>query len=87
MSKVTNKQIRQLLFDLGFHSRPSVHHKKCLVLEHPDSQAVLMLPANRDDQAAREPDVISLRTHLQHRGHLDDQQFDRFLEHGVLRAS
>lgn len=83
---VTNQQLRQLLSDLGFENQDSVE-PKCLVFEHPESHARLLLPANRDNQAARSADVLSLRTHLQYRGHLTEEAFDNFVEHGQLRAS
>jgi len=83
---VTNQQLRQLLSDLGFEKHDSVE-TKCLVFEHPESRARLLLSANRDDQAARSADVLSLRTHLLYRGHLTEEAFDNFVEHGQLHAS
>jgi len=83
---ITNQQLRQLLSNLGFEKQDSVE-PKCLVFEHPESHARLLLPSNRDDQAARSADVLSLRTHLLHRGHLTEEAFDSFVEHGQLRAS
>lgn len=84
--QVTNRQLRQLLLDLGFQSRKSVE-PKCLVFDHPDSGACVLLPSNKEDDAARAADVISIRTHLHYRGHLDEEQFEHFVESGVLRAS
>jgi len=82
----TNRQLRQLLVDLGFEVRESVE-PKCLVLEHSQSNARVLLPSNRDEEPAREADLISIRTHLIYRGHLDQAGFERFLEDGTLRAS
>ena len=84
--KVTNSQLRQLLTDLGFTSRASVE-PKCAVFEHTDSGARLLMPANRDNEPAREADILSLRMHLDRRGHLEQDAFDEFIEHGVLKAS
>ncbi|MCU0982709.1 MAG: hypothetical protein MUF25_26410 [Pirellulaceae bacterium] len=85
MNRVTNRQLRELLRDLGFESRGSVE-PKCFVLEHPKSKARLLLPSNKDDEEARFADILSIRTHLVYRGHLDDEQFERFIENGQLRA-
>ena len=82
----TNHQLRQLLIDLGFEARNSVE-PKCQVFEHSDSKARVLLPLNKDEELAREADVISIRTHLMYRGHLNQEGFDRFVKGGVLRAS
>jgi hypothetical protein len=82
----TNRQLRQLLIDLGFESRESVE-ANCLVFEHPESKARLLLPSNKDQEPAREADVISIRTHLMYRRHLDQADFERFLQAGTLQAS
>ncbi len=86
MNRVTNRQLRELLRCLGFDSRRSVE-PKCVVLEHPASKTRLLLPSNKDDEEARFADILSIRTHLLYRGHLDEEQFERFIEHGQLRAS
>jgi hypothetical protein len=82
----TNRQLRQLLVDLGFESRKSVE-PNCLVFEHPESKARLLMPSNKDDDSAREADVISIRTHLMYRRHLDQADFEHFLQAGTLKAS
>lgn len=84
--QVTNQQLRDLLARLGFQSRDSVE-PKCLVFEHPESQARLLLPSNRDNDDARSADILSLRTHLIHRGHLTEDAFEDFVQHGQLRAT
>ena len=73
----TNHQLRQLLIDLGFEVRQSVE-PNCVVLEHAESKARLLMPSNKDDEPAREADVISIRAHLMYRGLLDPS-------HGVLK--
>ncbi len=60
---------------------------KCQVFEHSESKARVLLPLNKDEEPAREADVISIRTHLMYRGHLDQAGFEQFLKEGVLRAS
>ena len=82
----TNRQLRELLLDLGFEAHKSVD-PNCLVLEHAESKARMRMPANRDEEPAREADVISIRTHLMYRGHLDQAGFERFLKEGTLKAS
>jgi hypothetical protein len=82
----TNRQLRQLLIDLGFLSRKSVE-ANCLVFEHPESKARLLMPANKDEEPARQADMISIRTHLTYRRHLDQADFERFLQAGTLKAS
>ena len=82
----TNHQLRQLLIDLGFEARNSVE-PKCQVFEHSDSKSRVLLPLNKDEETAREADIISIRTHLMYRGHLDQAGFEQFLKEGVLRAS
>lgn len=84
--QLTNYQLRQLLIDVGFEARNSVE-PDCLVFEHPESKARVLMPSNKDDEPAREADVISIRTHLMHRGHLDQAAFERFLKSGTLKAS
>ena len=82
----TNHQLRQLLLDLHFEARESVK-PNCLVFEHAESKTRLLLPLNKDEQPAREADIISIRTHLMYRGHLNQAAFERFLEEGTLKAS
>lgn len=86
MKRITNGQLRELLAGLGFESRPSVE-PKCLVFEHRASRARLLLPCNKDDEEARLADIISIRTHLLYRGHLNEDDFEQLLAHGQVRAS
>jgi hypothetical protein len=82
----TNHQLRQLLLDLGFSARDSVE-PNCLVFEHAESKARVLMPSNKDEEPAREADVISVRTHLMYRRHLDQVGFERFMKEGTLKAS
>ena len=78
----TNHQLRQLLIDLGFQVRKSVE-PNCLVFEHAKSKARMLLPSNKDEEPAREADVISIRTHLMYRVHLDQAGIERMLNLGA----
>lgn len=82
----TNRQLRQLLLDLGFVARKSIE-PNCLVFEHAESKARMLMPSNKDEEPAREADVVSIRTHLMYRGHLGQDGFERFLEEGTPKAS
>lgn len=82
----TNNQLRQLLWDLGFQARKSVE-PRCLVFEHAESKTRVLMPSNKDEEPAREADIISIRTHLMYRGLLDQVAFENFLRQGSLRAS
>jgi hypothetical protein len=78
--------LRNLLGKLGFQSRQSVE-PKCAAFEHPRSNTLLLLPANKDDEPARLADILSIRTHLIFRGHLDESVFDEFVENEGIRVS
>jgi hypothetical protein len=82
----TNHQLRHLLLDLGFEARQSVE-PNCLVYEHAESRARVLMPSNKDEEPARDANVISIRTHLMYRGHLDQAGFERFVKEGALKAS
>jgi hypothetical protein len=84
--KPTNHQLRRLLMDLGFNVRTSVE-PNCLVYEHAESKARVLMPSNKDEEPAREADVISIRTHLMYRGHVDQARFERFIKEGTLKVS
>ena len=83
---MTNKQLRKLLLDLGFEPGALVKNKH-RVFQHPASQAVIVLPDNRDEFAARPADVACVRDHLDQLGHLDEAIFDRFVAEGKLPAA
>jgi hypothetical protein len=82
----TNHQLRQLLIDIGFEARQSVE-PNCLVFEHQNSSACLLLPSNKDENPAREADILSVRTHLIYRGLIDQAGFETFLQNVTHRAS
>jgi hypothetical protein len=84
--KVTNKQLRNLLLDLGFLPGALVKNKHRL-FEHSASRAVIVLPDNRDGNTARAADLLGVRDHLDQLGHLDEATFDRFVEEGKLPAA
>ncbi len=85
-TKPTNRQLRQLLMGLRFEARESVE-PHCLVFEHAESKARVLMPSNKDEEPAREADILSIQTHLMYRGHLDEAGFKRFMEEGTLKAS
>lgn len=81
--KITNEGLRQLLLALGFASGKLVKNNN-RVFQHPGSGCVILLPDNRDADAARPADVAGVRDHLAHQGHLEQSLFDRFLAEGKL---
>jgi len=86
MANPTNQQIRDLLTDLGFESRPGVEPKS-VVFEHSASGARFWLPSNRQQEHARPEDIHAIRTHLHYRGLLDEAEFDRFVSDDRRKAS
>jgi len=84
--RLTNEKLRQLLLDLGF-VRDQLVKNNHRVLRHPVSGCVIVLPDNRDDDAARAADVAAVRDHLAHQGHLEELIFDRFMSEGKLPAA
>lgn len=76
--KATNKKLRKLLHDLGFGSGEVVKNNH-RVFRHPDSRCVIVLPDNRDGDAARLADVAGLKDQLSQCGHLEESAFDRFI--------
>jgi hypothetical protein len=83
---MTNKSINQLLSDLGFQPG-GVGEKNHRTWRHAESACVLILPANRVDEAARQADIIGVRSQLALQGHLDEESFDYFAVEGRLPAS
>ena len=82
---VTNKQLRRLLRELGFQQGEHVEDTS-LTYRHDEAGTVLLLPSNREDQPVRTADLMSVRTHLVHRGPLDQPAFDRFVDSGILHT-
>ena len=86
MSKLTNKTLRQLLIDLGFE-QGKVTDKKHRVFRHPQSGCMLLVPNNKSSEVPRPADLIGVKTHLAYQGHLDEEAFEHFVEHGELPAN
>jgi len=84
---LTNQQLREFVVSLGFTSRPSPRSEKHVILEHAESGARLALPANKDTEPAKAADLLSVRTHLHYRGHVDAAGFDQFCQHSGRQAS
>ena len=82
----TNQTLRQLLAALGFDAGDLTDNNH-RVYRHADSQCLVVLPDNRDDQPARQADVLGLRDHLACTGHLEEKQFDDFLREGQLSVT
>ena len=82
----TNRQLRELLLDIGFKARQSVE-PNCVVFEHPNSNARLLLPSNIDQTPAREADILSVQAHLVYSGLIDRARFEAFLQNVTHRAS
>ena len=57
------------------------------VFRHSGSDCVIVLPDNRDDDAARPADIAGVRDHLAYQGHLEEPIFNRFLSEGKLPAA
>ena len=85
-AKVTNEELRQLLLDLGFAKVQRVANNQ-RVFRHPESQCVIVLPDNRDKDTARSADVVGVRDHLSHQGHLPEAAFDYYVAEGKLPAA
>jgi hypothetical protein len=85
-SAPTNNSLRDLLISLGFEQQSLVENNH-RVFRHPGSNCVAILPDNRDDQPARQADVLGLRDHLAQTGHLNEIEYDTYLRDGKLPAA
>ena len=84
--KLTNQELRQLLLDLGFVRETMVkNHSR--VFRHPESKCVIVVPANRNDDAARIADVLGVKDQLAQHGHLEEAVFDQYLTDRKLPAA
>ncbi|MEM9944169.1 MAG: hypothetical protein AAF939_21615 [Planctomycetota bacterium] len=84
--KLTNKELRQLLLELGFERKTMVkNHSR--VFRHPESKCIIVVPDNRNDDAARLADVLGVKDQLAQHGHLEETVFDRFLTERKLPAA
>lgn len=82
----TNQTLRQLLTVLGFDAGALTDNNH-RVYQHPNSHCLVVLPDNRDDQPARQADILGLRDHLACSGHLEEKLFDEYLREGRLSVA
>lgn len=82
---LTNAKLRDLLVKLGFKAK-DLSEQKSRAFMHPESGCELVLPENKSADVARPVDIVSIRAHLAYQGHLEDEIFDYFVEHGELPA-
>ncbi len=85
-SNLTNQDLRQLLLDLGF-DRKTITKNHSRVFRHPESNCVIVLPDNRNDEAARLADVLGVKDQLAQHGHLDGVTFDQYLTERKLPSA
>lgn len=83
-SKVTNKQLTDLLRELGFEHVATTDKRLKAVWRHPQAKTEILLPANKTREAAKLADILSVRTRLDYAGHLGADDFDEFAETGAL---
>lgn len=84
-ARITNKQLNQLLVDLGFErGEATTRHKR--FWHHAEAGTTVVLPDNKALEAAAQIDVMALREHLHFRGHMTRDEFDGFLADGQLPA-
>jgi hypothetical protein len=81
--QITNKHLSQLLVNLGFE-RGEVTEKHRVVWRHARAGTVVLLPANKLQETPLPADIVSLRTHLHHQGHLAESEFDQWMREGTL---
>ena len=86
IGKLTNQELRQLLLDLGFE-RETIVKNHSRVFRHPESKCVIVVPDNRNDEAARLADVLGVKDQLAQYGHLEETTFDQFLADRKLPAA
>jgi len=84
--KLTNRELRLLLLDLGFE-RERIVKNHSRVFRHPESKCVIVVPDNRNDEAARLADLLGVKDQLAQHGHLEETTFDRFLTDRKLPAA
>lgn len=84
--KLTNQELRQLLLDLGFERETMVKNQS-RVFRHPASKCVVVVPDNRNEDAARLADILGVKDQLAQHGHLEEATFDRFLTNRKLPAA
>ena len=77
MAAITNKTLTELLRDLGFSSG-ELTEKQNRFWHHPDGTTVV-LPDNKNGNAATQADVLTLRGHLDRKGLMAAAEFDELL--------
>lgn len=80
---LTNERLGGLLRSLGFEPRELVKDA-FRRWEHPDSGCILLLPANKTQEAPRPADLVGMKAHLELQGHLDAEAFEFFVTEGKL---
>lgn len=80
--RITHQQIQDLLATLGFVGAARDDGSK--MYRHPEAGTLILLPAQRGDHFAREPDIQSVGRHLVGRGHLEEHAFEAFVREGIL---
>ena len=85
-TRLTNQLLNQLLSDLGFQPG-EVNKKNHRTWRHPESGCVLILRANKADEAPWPATIVGVRNQLALHGHLDEDLFDVFAAEGKLPMS
>ena len=84
--KLTNQELRQLLLDLGFERETMVKNQN-RVFRHPASKCIVVVPDNRNADAARLADILGVKDQLAQHGHLEEATFDQSLTNRKLPAA
>lgn len=86
MTHLTNEKLVGLLEDLGFEPAGLVkeNHRGW---RHPESGCLLLLPANKTQEAPRPADLVGIKAQLAFQNHLDEGSFDFFIREGRLPAA
>jgi hypothetical protein len=79
---VTYRQLEHLLLQLGFVE--TARDDQVIVYQHAAADSLILLPAKGGDREAREADLMSAERHLVGWGHIEEADFEDFLQHGVF---
>ena len=83
VKQITNQSLNELLTQLGFQkSEGTVKYHRAW--RHPEIGTMLLLPSNKTNEPPLSADLLSVRTHLDANGHLDNAAFDEFVKTGKL---
>ena len=85
MATITNKMLADLVRELGFESG-DLTEKENRFWHHPEGTTVV-LPNNRNGNAASQADILTLRGHLDRKGLMAASEFDAALGVTVPSAS